>query len=84
MLKLKNKLIIVLMATLGIVASTSCKKEELVYSVKDGIASVEKQVKITDIQYELDKVLLPDFKQDINLLLTNPEDKLESIYLILI
>lgn len=63
------------MATLGIVASTSCKKEELVYSMKDGITSVEKQVKITDIQYELDKVLLPDFKQNINLLLTNPEDK---------
>ena len=74
MFKLKNKLIITAIVVFGITAFTSCKKEALVPQ-NNGTEFLEKRSKIVDIKYELDKIPLLDFKQDINLLLTNPEDK---------
>ncbi len=75
MFKLKNKLIITAMVMFGIATFVSCKKDTIVPQVKNETVSVDKKSSITDIRYELDKIPLLDFKQDINLLLINPEDK---------
>lgn len=75
MFKLKNRLIITVMITLSIATFIGCKKEAIVPPMKNGTVPFEKQAKIVNVQNELDKIPLIDFKQDINLLLTNPEDK---------
>ena len=75
MFKLKSKLIIAVMVMFGITAFMSCEKEALVPQVNNGTKSLEKRSNVVEIRYELDKIPLLDFKQDINLLLTNPEDK---------
>ncbi len=69
----RNKLILAVMLMFGITTFISCKKESVVPQMNNG--NIEGQYRIVNINYELHRIPLLEFKQDINLLLTNPKDK---------